>query len=119
MPKDFLESVRWYARFAIVLVSAYTVVVVTGYKIGPESVWPLALLQYIPHIFLLLPAIVATALSLMLGRRWRVVSISSLAAFVTIVMGFELNTGDKGTGRVRLMTYNVKAYLAANSPEGM
>ena len=119
MPKYFRGRIQQCARAAVVLVAALTLLVVAGYKIGPESVWPLALLQYFPHVLFLLPALVAVALSFTIGRGWQVVSISSVLVFVTFVMGFELNTGDHGTGRVRLMTYNVKAYLAANEPLGM
>ena len=111
--------VRWSARCAVALVSACVVTLEVSNKIGPEAAWPLALLQYIPYIFLLLPALAAVALSLALGRRWRVVSISCFVAFVTIVMGFELNASDQNAKRTRLMTYNAKAYLAVKGPEGM
>lgn len=118
MPNGLREIVRWCARCTVALVSASTVLLVIGYKIGPESAWPLALLQYVPHIFLLL-TLTSVALSLVLGLRWWVVSISCLAAYVTIVMGLELNIRDHGTRQTRLMTYNVKSYLTAYGPVGM
>ena len=113
------KSVQWSARCAVAFFSAYTVLITIGYKIGPEVAWPLALLQYFPHIYLLSPALVTVALSFTLGRVWRVVSTCSLALFVVYVMGLALNTGETGERRVRLMTYNVKGYLATDTPEGI
>ena len=117
-PKGLREMVQLCSRRAVAFVSVCIVILIIGYKIGPESAWPVALLQYIPHIFLFL-ALASVALSLALGPRWWLVSITCLVAFVTIVMGLELNVGGPDPRRTRLMTYNVKSYLAVNGPVGM
>lgn len=119
MVRSFHQWMQFTARFAVMLVLIGTVIVVAVNKIGPELAWPLAILQYIPSIFLLLPALAAVVISIKLGCKWRVISVCSLVVIVTVVMGLQLNAGERGGERIRLMTYNVKGYLAARGAEGM
>lgn len=118
MPERLHKMVQWCARAAVALFLVATVISLIFFKIGPESAWPIALLQYFPQLFLA-PAIAAFALSLTLGISWRLISLACLTAVVTITMGLEWNVGDQGARRTRLMTYNVKSYLAMNGPVGM
>jgi vancomycin resistance protein VanJ len=115
------SSTGWGQRFArcvVALIVAGSVVCAVGYTLGPERFGPLAQAQYLPYPIFLAPALAAVAISFMLGRAWRVASTLGLALVATIVMGFEFHTGDAGTGRIRMMTYNVKGYLALDRPAG-
>ncbi len=52
-------------------------------------------------------------MSLLLGWRWRITALVGLALSLSVLMGLRFGFPDSGSGRVRFMTYNIKAYLAA------
>jgi len=108
------------ARAAVALIVAGAVLLSIGYWLGPERFWSLALALYLPYPVPLLPALGGILISLALGWVWRVAALLGLALILAPVMGLELNTGDDAQGRkpVRVLTYNVKAYLAAGRPDG-
>lgn len=111
-------AVRLAARAFVALVSGGIALLAGGYLAGPEHFWPVAQAQYVPYPAYLLPALTAAALSVLLGWRWRVLAALGLLLAVTVLMGFEANLGGaKGEG-FRVMTYNVKGYLARRSGEG-
>lgn len=119
MSEFFREVAQWCARCAVTLLAAYTSIIAISYQIGSGAAWPIALLQFFPHIYILPCALVIVVFSLTLARSWQFAATCSLALFLTYVMGFTLNIGNDGTRQVRLMTYNVKGYLAADKPAGM
>ena len=106
-------------RFIIVAVALAVVLVCAAFKIGPERWWPLAFLQYVPYYLFLAPALLAFAVSMKLSTKWRLLSSATLLLVFTIIMGLSLGTGDAGTEGIRVMTYNVKDYIALDSPEGV
>lgn len=108
----------WIARCLVAVVVAVAGACSLGYILGPEHFWLLAEVQYLPFPFLLVPALVAVALSWALAGPWRVAAMAALAMILTIMMGFQFHTGDAGTHRIRVMTYNVKGYLARRQPAG-
>ncbi len=71
-----------------------------------------------PYPAYLVPALLALALSLWLPWAWRVAAVVTLALVLVPIMGLELNAGEKGSSRVRVMTYNVKAYRALEREGG-
>jgi endonuclease/exonuclease/phosphatase (EEP) superfamily protein YafD len=101
----------WLARAAVIAVVAPAVFLSFVYKTGIVSTWWLELSQYVPYPAFLLPAIVAFGLSFLLGWAWRLCAALGLGLVVTVLMGLAMGQADTGTGRVRLMTYNIKAYL--------
>jgi len=76
--------------------------------------------MYLPYPVHLLPALVGVLLSFALGRGWRLLALFGLALVLWPVMGLEISTGDVAQGRrpLRVLTYNVKAYLASGRPDG-
>ena len=106
-------------RFIIVAVALAVVLVCAAFKIGPERWWPLAFLQYVPYYLFLAPALLAFAVSMKLSTKWRLLSSATLLLVFTIIMGLSLGAGDAGTEGIRVMTYNVKDYIALDSPEGV
>jgi vancomycin resistance protein VanJ len=115
----FRKRARFFARVFVALVVGGAVLCTIGYALGGEHPLFLEGAQYIPYPVFLVPALVAVALSFWLGRVWRVTSFLGLVLVATAVMGFEFRTGEAGVDRVRVMTYNIKWYLAMNRPEGL
>jgi endonuclease/exonuclease/phosphatase (EEP) superfamily protein YafD len=113
------RPMRWLARCVVALVVAGAVACTAGYALGPEHFGLMAQAQYLPYPVYLLPALAAVALSLTLGRAWRAASMLSLALVATTVMGFQFRTGDAGTDPIRVMTYNIKGYLALGQSDGI
>jgi endonuclease/exonuclease/phosphatase (EEP) superfamily protein YafD len=113
------ELLRWFARCVVALVVVATVVCAIGYTFGAEHFWLLAQVQYLPYPIYLVPTLATIAISFLLGRAWRMASLLGFALVATTVMGLEFHTGDAGTDRIRMMTYNIKGYLALGHPAGM
>ncbi|MEQ1757521.1 MAG: endonuclease/exonuclease/phosphatase family protein [Vicinamibacterales bacterium] len=114
-----LTWIRRLARLIVALVLVGIVVMVAGYRLGPERVWLFAAAQYVPYPVFLVPSVLAIVLSLMLGWGWRFASVAGLVLVLTSVMGVELNRGDQGVRRLRVMTYNIKDYLSIRRPAGL
>ena len=89
-----------------------------AFSFGGESMWWLEIARYVPFPAYLLPALLLVACAWPLGWRWRLVSLATPAIVATAVMGLSLGSPDQGGGRLRFMTYNVKAYLARKEPGG-
>jgi endonuclease/exonuclease/phosphatase family metal-dependent hydrolase len=107
------------ARLVVVLVIAGLVVVLGINAIGPERFWLFALIQYLPYPAFLLPALVAAGASMMLGWGWRIAAALCLILILTVVMGLRVNRGERGRGRIRVMTYNIKDYVTRERPGGL
>jgi endonuclease/exonuclease/phosphatase (EEP) superfamily protein YafD len=106
------------ARATVLLVALGVLFVWLVLSSDPESHPALALLQYVPFVAYVLPAVLAVCVSAWLGWVWRVVALGSLALILTSVMGLAWGEPDEGYGHIRFMTYNVKAYLATLRPHG-
>jgi endonuclease/exonuclease/phosphatase (EEP) superfamily protein YafD len=118
MPSRLLRTALRLAVGASLLAS---LVLVVGYRVGPERWWPIAIAQYLPYPVLLLPAAIAVLLAAALGRAWRAAALLGLVIVATAVAGFELNAGDAldgGRMRIRLMTWNAKTHWASLRPGG-
>lgn len=74
--------------------------------------WIFELVRYVPYPAFLAPAIVAVLLSGWLNRAWRLAALVALALVVGPVMGWSFGRADSGFERVRVMSFNVKSYLA-------
>jgi endonuclease/exonuclease/phosphatase (EEP) superfamily protein YafD len=94
--------------------------VALGNQLGAERFWLLAFVQYLPFPIHLAPALIAVAASLALRPFWRLLALAALILVIGPVMGLELHAGEAAQGRrpVRVMTYNIKASLAALQPDG-
>jgi endonuclease/exonuclease/phosphatase (EEP) superfamily protein YafD len=109
------------ARLAKSLVALGLLVAVAlslAFRYGTESMWWIEIARYVPYPAYLVPAVLLLALSWRLGWAWRGAALLALVLVVTEVMGLAVGRADEGSDRVRLMTYNVKAYLAARRPDG-
>lgn len=85
---------------------------------GAEHHWLLAAWQYAPYWGLLPPVLLTFALSWTQNWRWRLLALLSLLVLLVPVMGLVVSQGDVGHGHVRLMTYNIKAYLNTTREPG-
>ena len=110
---------QWGGRAAVLAVAFGVLLVWLGLANDPESHAALALLLYVPYPVYLLPALVAVLWSFSLGWRWRLLALASLLVVLTVLMRPAWGQADDGYRRVRLMTYNVKSYLAVHRPHGV
>ena len=78
-----------------------------------EQWWVTAALLYLPYFVFLAPALVALAITIKLGWGWRIFATVVVATLALWGMGFNVPTGaEDGKARVRVMTYNIKSYIA-------
>ena len=84
-------------------------------NVGP---WWLELSRYVPYPAYLVPVVLALLVSFWLGRAWVAAGAATLVLALTVTMGGVWPRPDAGGTAVRLMTYNVKAYLAARRDDG-
>lgn len=110
---------RLLGRIAVGLVALWVCVMGAALWIGPETRAWLALLVYLPYPLYLLPALVALLWSVALGWFWRGLAAGSLVLSVTVLMGLCWGQPDEGHGPLRVMTYNAKAMLALQRPDGV
>jgi endonuclease/exonuclease/phosphatase (EEP) superfamily protein YafD len=106
---------RW-GKFGRLLVASMAVVALaTSWlcHVGPAWHVLLVLMVYAPLPLLGIPAVLSLWVSMFLPVWWRVVAGISLVLVFTVVMGLAWGSADDGAGRVRFMTYNVKAFLAS------
>jgi endonuclease/exonuclease/phosphatase (EEP) superfamily protein YafD len=106
------------ARFVISL----TVLVIGGLWAVMTLVDPLAwwveLLRYTPYLVLLVPALLALALSIAVGWVWRAVALGAVLVVVFPIMGWAQGQPENGSTRLRVMSFNIKSYKADDRPEG-
>lgn len=132
MGNRFIKFTNRFARPFIALVTFMVGLICVAYVMGPENHWSFAYLQYLPFYLFLLPALVAVLWSFVLPisnpsrpsrrshpRKWRLMGMVALILVVTIIMDFSFGLGDAGSERIRVMTYNVKDYIAVNQINGI
>jgi endonuclease/exonuclease/phosphatase (EEP) superfamily protein YafD len=111
----------WPARLVRCLVVAGVIVAVAltlAFRYGTERMWWVEIARYVPYPAYLGPALLLIGLAWRLGWAWRIAALVAAGLVVTEVMGLVVGRADEGSDRVRLMTYNAKAYLAARRPDG-
>jgi endonuclease/exonuclease/phosphatase (EEP) superfamily protein YafD len=111
----------WARRLACLLIATGFVVaagLALAFRYGSERMWWVEIARYVPYPAWLVPALGLLVLSWKLSWRWRVAALITVVLVVTEVMGLVVGRADEGADRLRLMTYNVKAYLAARRPDG-
>lgn len=84
--------------------------VVTG--LSDAAHWAIELIRYVPYPVFLVPSAAAVFVSWWLGKAWRVAALVALALVAGPVMGLSLGSSDAGYDHVRMMTFNIKSYLA-------
>lgn len=110
--------VLWTARCVVATVAASALVLSIGFNLRNEHTWWLELARYAPYPGYLLSALVAVGLSFLLGRWWRLAALAALGLVVTVIMGLVVGRSDTGSGRLRVMTYNIKSYTFAARASG-
>ncbi len=103
---------RKSARMLVLVVLVPVFLLVVEAKVLNISAWWFELVRYLPYPFLLIPTLLALTASLVLSWRWRLAAFVGLVLTLTVLMGLTFGFPDSGSGRVRFMTYNIKAYLA-------
>jgi endonuclease/exonuclease/phosphatase (EEP) superfamily protein YafD len=106
------------ARLAVALCTAALACLFAAFLLGTERTWWIELARYVPFPVYLLPALVGVGLSLRLSTRWRLAALCALALVPVGVMGLQVNRGEEGHAPLRVMSFNIKAYLAGDKPGG-
>ena len=109
---------RHAARLVVALCVLAVLLVFLAFEFGTERTWWIELARYIPFPAYLAPAAVAVLLSFWLPLRWRVAAVAALALVLTGIMGLQLHRGEEGHAPLRVMSFNIKAYLADDKPGG-
>ena len=112
-------SRRAGVRVVVSLAIAATLLLVAGYIAGPERLGPVALAQYVPSPLLMAPALAGLALSAALTWRWRLGALLAAGLAATYLLGLEVGRADAGSGRLRVMTWNVKDYITLGERGGL
>jgi endonuclease/exonuclease/phosphatase family metal-dependent hydrolase len=109
---------RGAARLVVAAAATCAVGLASAFAFAGEGAWWAELARYVPYLAYLVPAMAAAGLSLLLGWRWRIAALATLSLVLGPVMGLTVNIGDSGSGRLRVMTYNIKDYVAQKRPGG-
>jgi len=122
--KQALQPLRrgtgWLLRAVVAtLVAATGALLVAQQLLVSDNAW-LELSRYLPYPLFVLPVLAAAVASRWLGRWWLVASLLDLALWLTLGMGLQWHRVDAGAGaeRLRVMTYNVKVFTAAQQRAG-
>lgn len=118
IPHHLPRATAKLVRLAVALVVTVIVLLTAAQQAGRFGPWWLELSRYLPYPALLMPTMAAVLLSCWLSRGWVLVSSAALALVLTVTMGLEWHGPDRGDTPIRLMTYNVKAHLAAQRSDG-
>lgn len=105
-------------RCTLATALALTIALSCASVLGHQRIWWLELTRYVPYPLYVAGAMTAVGLSLFLGRVWRLASLLALGLVLTVVMGLAVGREDKGSVGLRVMTYNVKAYLTSARADG-
>ena len=96
---------------------AATVALSAAYGVYDPGTWWLELARYVPYPVYLMASALSLQASLWLAWPWRFAALLGLGLVASVVMGLVWSSPDKGSQRLRVMTYNVKSYLADERPE--
>lgn len=110
-------------RVVVATLITASVVLAVAQQQGGASPWWLELSRYLPYPVYLAAPLLALALSLVIGRWWVAASAVSVAitAMLTMDLHWQVRARElsPGAARLRLMTYNVKAYKAVERRGGL
>jgi vancomycin resistance protein VanJ len=110
------------ARAGVAFVIAAIVAFTAAEQVDAVGPWWLELLRYAPFPVVLIPAVMALVISFKLGWRWVIASAATTVLVLTVTMGLAWNSSPNPAGSddqgIRLMTYNIKAYLAEHRSGG-
>lgn len=104
---------------AVVLGNLAAVFLAWGFRNGPERHWLFSVIEYAPYPVFLLPFLVLVAAAFLVGRVWVLLALAGLIFVATEVMDLEIHLGESGSNRIRVLTFNVKDYLARREPFGL
>lgn len=111
-------NLRSFARLFVLAAAIAALVLSVAFRYGAaERLW-VEIARYLPYPLFVAPALVAVILSWRLERRWQLIALATFVIIATQVMGLAVGRAESGSGRFRLMTYNVKSYLAVRRADG-
>lgn len=118
MPTPYLFLIQIVARIVIAGVTAYVLALAYADLLGNSYIWLIELIRYVPFPVFLVPSLAAAGMSILLGRWWRWAAAFTLLGVLISAMNLSAGFGDEGSGKLRVMTYNIKSYLAESRDKG-
>ena len=112
------NAARGLFRFIVLFIVAASVLLTAIQQFASVGPWWLELSRYLPYPAVLAPTVLALLLSFWIGVRWVLMCGVALVMVIVFSMGFEWNGVRGGDSHVRLMTYNIKAFKAAQRGGG-
>lgn len=109
---------RALARWTVIASAGMALGVWACFTFGGAAQWWIELLRFVPFPAWLALAALGLIASAWCTARWRVTALAALAIVLGPVMGLSVGRADDGSGALRLMTYNVKAYRATERHGG-
>lgn len=109
---------RSLARIAVCICFVCVLLLSLTFRFGTEEMWWVEMARYVPYPGYLAPSIAALVFSWCLTAAWRTVAAATLALVLTQVMGLAVGLADTGYDELKLMTYNVKSYIATRQSDG-
>lgn len=113
----------WLGRGLVLMVALGAGALWAVHQVTDAGAWWAELLRYAPYPAWLLPALLALVVSWPLGWWWRGLAVVALAVVLGPVMGLSLGRGSEPAQLsahrtpLRVMTYNIKSYLAEASDD--
>lgn len=105
------------SKFCVIGVVGAAVALAAAYTVPGVSAWWVELARYVPYPVYLMAAVLSIVASLRLGRAWLAAALLGLGLVLTVIMGLAWGAPDKGSLRLRVMTYNIKSYRADDRPD--
>lgn len=113
---------RWLrgaAGLFVATVAVALVLLTLIQRASGEPPWWVELSRYLPYYWLLIPAVAALGLSCWLGRAWVAAAIAVLVMLGAVTMRPVWGSAEPSAGRVRMMTFNIKAGHAVKEQDGV
>ncbi len=118
LERDRSHPLQSLARFYISL----TVLGIGGLwavqRLADPLAWWVELLRYTPYLLLVMPVLIALALSVTVGWAWRLAALACAGVVAVPLMGWVRGQPENGSNRLRVMSFNIKSYKADDRPEG-
>jgi endonuclease/exonuclease/phosphatase family metal-dependent hydrolase len=108
----FLQITMWHAFLRLAVTLAAFLALLLAVSLRTSGHWAVELLRYVPFLVWLGPVALLVPLSWRLGWRRRLVAVLALGVVAIDVMHLSLGRDEGGQQPMRLMTFNIKSYVA-------
>jgi endonuclease/exonuclease/phosphatase family metal-dependent hydrolase len=105
-------------RACVLVTLLSSLAVALALRLGTPATWWVELLRYVPYLAFLGPAVAVAVASCWLGWAWRCAAGLAVAVVMVGIMDLSVGRAAPGSQPLRMMTYNIKSYLAQERASG-